>query len=181
MKSVIIYGSRYGSSRRYAEQLSALTGIPAVSFEDDPPVSGVETPVYIGGLYAGGVLGLKKTFRSRAPEPGQRLIVATVGLADPLLEENVRNIRVSLRKQLSSAWLERAGVFHLRGAINYRLLSPGHRAVMALLYRSVRRTPVEKWSAEDRALADTYGKCADFVDFSALAPLVRALGLHGPA
>ena len=30
MKSIIIYGSRYGSARRYAQELSKQTGIPAV-------------------------------------------------------------------------------------------------------------------------------------------------------
>ena len=40
MEHIIIYGSQYGSSRRYAEKLSEQTGIPAVSYKDAPDLSG---------------------------------------------------------------------------------------------------------------------------------------------
>ena len=46
---------------------------------------------------------------------------------------------------------------------------------MALLYQSLRRMPSEKWTEEDRALMDTYGKQVDFVDFEALEPVIREL------
>ena len=61
------------------------------------------------------------------------------------------------------------------GAIDYQKLSPGHRAAMALLYQSLRKTPPEKQTAEDQALVETYGKRVDFVDFSALSPILEAL------
>ena len=32
MKKVIIYGSHYGTTRRYAEELSELTGIEAINY-----------------------------------------------------------------------------------------------------------------------------------------------------
>ena len=63
MEHIIIYGSQYGSSRRYAEKLSEQTGIPAVSYKDAPDLSGRSVVVYLGSLYAGGVLGLSKTLR----------------------------------------------------------------------------------------------------------------------
>ena len=52
MKSVILYGSRYGSARRYAQELSKQTGIPAVSYQEVPLLSEPEMVVYIGALYA---------------------------------------------------------------------------------------------------------------------------------
>ena len=48
MKSIILYGSRYGSARRYAQELSSKTGIPAVGYRDIPSLSGHQTIVYIG-------------------------------------------------------------------------------------------------------------------------------------
>ena len=35
MKALIIYGSQYGSTKRYAERLSETTGIEAVDYNDD--------------------------------------------------------------------------------------------------------------------------------------------------
>lgn len=44
--------------------------------------------------------------------------------------------------------------------------------MMKLLYQSLRRTPLEKQTAENRALIETYGKQVDFTDFSALEPII---------
>ena len=44
--------------------------------------------------------------------------------------------------------------------------------MMKLLYQSLRRTPLEKQTAEDRALIETYGKQVDFTDFGALKPII---------
>lgn len=175
MEHIIIYGSQYGSTRQYAGRLSKCTGIPAVSYQDAPPLSGKKTIVYLGGLYAGGVLGLSKTLRGFSLQDGQRLLLVTVGLADPRELENQENIRASLQRQLPAGLLSQTKVFHLRGGIDYHKLSFGHRTVMKLLYQSLRRTPLEKQTAENRALLETYGKQVDFTDFSALEPIVREI------
>ena len=175
MKSIIIYGSRYGSARRYAQELSKQTDIPAVSYQEAPPLSKLETIVYIGALYAGGVLGLTKTLRRQSFGEHQRLIIVTVGLADPDIPQNRENIRNALQKQIPAQLYGRAAVFHLRGAIDYQALSLGHRTMMALLHRSLQKKPAEEWSEEDRALMETYGKQADFVDFVSLRLIINEM------
>ena len=175
MEHIIIYGSRYGSTRRYAEKLSEQTGIPAISCKDAPALSDKKTIIYLGGLYAGGVLGLAKTLRSFSLQDGQKLILVTVGLADPNEPENRHNIRASLQRQLPTELLDRAKIFHLRGGINYETLSFGHRMVMKLLYQSLHRTPLEKQTAENRALIETYGKQVDFTDFRTLEPIIQEI------
>jgi len=175
MKSVILYGSRYGSARRYAQELSKQTDIPAVSYQEAPPLSKLETIVYIGALYAGGVLGLTKTLRRQSFGEHQRLVIVTVGLADPDILQNRENIRNALQKQIPAQLYGRAAVFHLRGAIDYQALSLGHRTMMALLHRSLQKKPAEEWSEEDKALMETYGKQADFVDFASLRPIINEI------
>ena len=175
MEHVIIYGSQYGSTRRYAEKLSQRTGIPAFSYKDAPPLSDKKTIVYLGGLYAGGVLGLARTLPGCSLHEGQRLILVTVGLADPNEPENRENIRTYLQRQLSPRLLDRAKVFHLRGSISYPSLSFPHRTMMKLLYQSLRGVPPEKQTSENRALMETYGKQVDFTDFSALDPIIQEI------
>lgn len=167
MEHIIIYGS----ARRYAQKLSERTGIPAVSYKDALDLSGMKTIIYLGGLYAGGVLGLVKTLRDFPLQDGQKLLLVTVGLSDPNEPENQNNIRTSLRRQLP-ALFGKAKIFHLRGGIDYQKLSFGHRTMMKLLCQSLCRTPLEKQTAEDRALIETYGKQVDFTDFSTLKPII---------
>ena len=175
MNQVIIYGSHYGSTYRYAKQLSEQTNIPAVSYNEAPDLSEMDTIIYMGGLYAGGVVGLAKTLGGFSIQNGQKLLLVTVGLADPNESENRDNIRTSLQKQLSPELIEQAKIFHLRGGVDYQKLSFGHRMMMKLLYQSLRRTPPEKQTAENRALIETYGKKVDFTDFSSLEPIIQKI------
>ena len=125
MNGVILYGSHYGSARRYAQALAESTGIVAVPYANAPQLAGKHTIVYVGALYAGGVLGLSKTFRGFSPQEGQTILIVTVGLADPNDPENRANIRTALQRQLSAEVLQRAKLFHLRGGIDYSKLSLG--------------------------------------------------------
>ena len=175
MKDIILYGSQYGSTYRYAQKLSEQTGIPAVSYKDAPALSDKKIIVYLGGLYAGGILGLMKTLRGFSLRDGQKLLIVTVGLADPDIPQNRENIRNALQKQIPAQIYGRAAVFHLRGAIDYQALSLGHRTMMALLHLSLQKKPAEEWSEEDRALMETYGKQADFVDFVSLRPIINEM------
>ena len=162
--------------------MAASTAVPAgmqKSCLNKPasPRSATKTPqtFQAEAWSSGGVLGLSKTLRGFSLQDGQKLILVTVGLADPCEQENLDNIRASLRKQLSEKLVDRAKVFHLRGRIDYQKLSLGHRTVMKLLYQSLRRIPMEKQTAENRELLETYGKRVDFTDFRALGPIISEI------
>ena len=103
------------------------------------------------------------------------LVIVTVGLADVTDEENLANIRNALKRQVPGHLLEKTQVFHLRGGIDYRKLSLKHKAMMTLLYHSVKNLPEEQKTAETRAMIETFNTAVDFVDFRALEPIVEAV------
>ena len=173
MQTIILYGSEYGTTKRYADELSRLTGLPAVSYEKAGSLAGCEQVVYLGGLYAGGVKGLKKTVKKLPADV--RLILVTVGLADVQDPKNIENIRRSVRQQVPADILQNAEIFHLRGGIDYSKLSFTHKTMMKLLYNHARKLPPEKQTAETRAMIETFGTQVDFVDFSALEPVIEAV------
>ena len=86
---IILFGTTYGSSKIYAEELSKRTGIEARSYDEVSSIDGYDTVVYIGSLYAGGVQGMKKTFSKLTDVGEKKIIIATVGLADPTNSENI--------------------------------------------------------------------------------------------
>ena len=173
MNSIIIYGSRYGSTKRYAERLSEITGLKVVFFKDVKSVAGYDRIVYLGALCAGGVMGLKKTVCCLSAS--QELFVATVGLADPTDAENVNHIRGCLKKQVPASHYDESKIFHLRGAIDYTKLGLKHRIMMKLLYSKVAKIPEAERNAEVRALIATYGKQVDFVNLDTLEPIAQIL------
>ena len=109
MNGIILYGSRYGAARQYAQALEERTGLPAVSYAEVRDFGPFDTIVYVGGLYAGKTTGLAKTARRLPTDHPFRLLVATVGLADPANEDNLLSIRESLAKELSPGIFVRTG------------------------------------------------------------------------
>lgn len=172
---IIIYGSKYGSSRRYAVELSRRTGIPAFDARDRYDLSAYGTVIYFGGLYAGCVEGLSKVIHHTPDDGRRRWIIVTVGLSDPSEPSTVRDIGAALRRQIPAGVYGHASFFHLRGAMDYSKLSPGHHVMMKLMCLSLKKTPPEKRSASTQAMIDTYGRKVDFVDFTTLEPILAAL------
>ena len=67
MKTIIIYGSQYGTTKRYAEYLSEMTGIEYVAFKEAKDIDRYDRVIFMGALYAGSVLGLKNTVSKMSP------------------------------------------------------------------------------------------------------------------
>lgn len=173
MQAMIVYGSQYGTTEAYARQCAAVTGASCVSFDKLPQLAGVKKVVHFGGLYAGGVKGLKQTL-SRLPEDASFAVV-TVGLADGQEPANRAKILSSLKKQIPEHIFSKTACFHLRGGIVYPKLSFLHKTMMGCLYRSAKKKDPHTLSPEDKLFLDTYGKEISFVDFKTLEPVIHWL------
>ena len=134
--SIIIYASQYGSTKRYAERLSAITGIKCVSRKEAENIQNYERFIYMGPLFAGSVLGLKKF---AATVTSQELIVITVGLVDTQDEENIRYIRNNIKSQIPAHLYDEDKIFHLRGAIDYSTMGLKHKLMMKFMHSRLAR------------------------------------------
>lgn len=170
MKKLIIYGSHYGTTKGYAEKMSEMTKIDVISYEDISDLSEYETIIHMGGLYAGGVKGLKNTLKV-LPE-NANLIIVTVGLADVTNKENTDHIKKSISQQVTQSVLDRTTIFHLRGGMDYSQLSLMHKTMMSFVYKKAKNTPEQEKTAETRDLIATYNKKVNFVNYEALLPII---------
>ena len=167
--TVIIYGSQYGTTKRYAEYLSEMTGIEAVAFKEAKDIDKYDRVIFMGALYAGSVLGLKKTVSKMSPK--QELVIVTVGLVDPNDPENIDYIRHSIKERIPADLYDETRILHLQGAIDYSHLSLKHRMMMAVIHSKLSKMPEEKLNTEAKTILSTYGKKEDFVDFKSLEKL----------
>ena len=177
MSNIILYGSHYGTTKQYAEELSRRTNIEVSSFKTIKDINHYDTIIYLGGLYAGGVLGMAKTLKNLNDVSHKKIILVTVGLADPTDEVNKNNIRNNIKRQLKKEVFEKAKIFHLRGGIDYSKLNFGHKTMLRLLYNSIKNLSEEKQTAEDKAMIETYNKKVNFIDFSSLDDIIREISL----
>jgi menaquinone-dependent protoporphyrinogen IX oxidase len=172
---IIICGSCYGTARQYAERLSKKTNISVKSYKDISLLDDYNTIIYVGALYAGGVLGMKETFSKMTAVQGKHIVIVTVGLADPTDTKNIENIRNSMQRQLSPSVFKHAHIYHLRGGIDYSRLSLKHKTMMWMVYMKSRKIPEEERTAEIRAMIETYNKQVNFVDFNSLESILNDL------
>ena len=170
--SIIIYASQYGSTKRYAEHLSAITGIKCVSRKDSEDIQNYERIIYLGALFAGSVFGLKK-FATTVTS--QELIVITVGLVDTQDDENIRYIRNNIKSQIHAHLYDEDKIFHLRGAIDYSTMGMKHKLMMKFIHGRLSKTPEEELNSEAKIILETYGKKVDFVDYDSLKVIVGFL------
>ena len=173
MKSIIVYGSNYGTTKQYANELSRRTNMKAISFKKvNQQINDYDNIIYLGALYAGGVLGMSKTLKKLNNISNKKIIIVTVGLSDPTDEVNKNNIINNIKNQMPKKFFEKAKIFHLRGGIDYSKLNFAHKTMMKLLYNAVKNLPKEKLTAEDRAMIETYNKNVNFIDFSSLDEII---------
>ena len=173
MKKLIIYGSHYGTTKCYAEKLAEMTEISAINSEKVRELAAYEEVIHLGGLYAGGVNGLKNTIKLLPNNA--KLIIVTVGLADVTKQENTEHIKKAIYGQIPQDIFDKAQILHLRGGIDYSRLSFVHKMMMSFLYKKIKNTPEEQQTQEERELIQTYNQKVDFVDFSSLQKIVDIL------
>ena len=170
---IIIYGSQYGTARQYAEELGRRTNTEVRSYKDVTKINDYDTIIYIGALYVGGVKGMKETFDKLTSHAGKRIFIATVGVADPTDLKYTEGIQNNIRKQLGQELFEVAHIYHLRGGIDYSQLGLRHKVMLWMFYKMSLRVPENERPADVRAMIETYGKQANFVDYNSLDKIVN--------
>ncbi|MCL2198438.1 MAG: flavodoxin domain-containing protein [Defluviitaleaceae bacterium] len=165
-KIAVIYKSKYGMTKRYAEWISEALNAPVFEASNIKPsqLGDYDTVIYGGGLYANGIDGVKLVTQN----PCKALIVFTVGLADP----KITDYTPILEKTFSPEQLSKTKTFHLRGGIDYKKLSLIHKGMMAMVKKAVDKKAPDKRTSDDIGILETYGKAVDFTDKATIKPLV---------
>ena len=108
MKTLVVYRSHYGSTRRYAQWLAqALDADAAEERQADARlVQNYECVIFGGGLYAGSIAGAARMVKLYGALQGKRLAMFTVGLSDPSDPENVKKIMQDAARAFTPEMLE---------------------------------------------------------------------------
>lgn len=177
-KTIVLYGSKYGTTKQYAEWIAQALDADISATENFAPAKFDEYDTIIvgGGLYAGKVCGLDRIVKASERIRNKKLIVFTVGTANPEIEKNVASIRSGIEKTLPKELFDNARIFHLRGGIDYERLSFVHMCMMRMLKVMIKRqkAPLDE---EQQQLLREFGKSSNFVDRKTIAPIIESLGV----
>lgn len=174
MKCLVTYASKYGSTKKYAQWIAEAL---ACDIRDSKDVNGTlleqyDVIIHGGGLYAGGLSGIRTIVKNFDAISHKEIVLFSCGLADPGDPENVAHIEAGLAKVLKPEISGKIKQFHLRGGINYATLRLPHKAMMAMLRKTMLQKGYDNLRAEDRLMLDTYGKVVDFSDRDTILPLL---------
>ena len=173
MKGIILYSSKYGSTKRYAEWLAEKTGFDCVEtkkakIED---VKQYDTILLGGGIYASGIAGLSFLKKNIAQLREKKVIVFCDG-ASPYEERAFQQI-VAHNLKDSLAGLP---CFYCRGAWDPDAMSLADRTLCRMLQKAVAKKKPEDCEIWEKALLEAGDQKHDWTDRSYLAPILEAIG-----
>ena len=173
MKGIILYSSKYGATKRYAEWLAEKTGFDCVEtkkakIED---VKQYDTILLGGGIYASGIAGLSFLKKNITQLREKKVIVFCDG-ASPYEERAFQQI-VAHNLKDSLAGLP---CFYCRGAWDPDAMSLADRTLCRMLQKAVAKKKPEDCEIWEKALLEAGDQKHDWTDRSYLAPILEAIG-----
>jgi menaquinone-dependent protoporphyrinogen IX oxidase len=174
-KFLVIYFSKYGTTKKYAEWISSeLNGdIFDIKDVDYNTLENYDVIILGSSLYAGKISGIKIFLENYKILQNKKLIIFTCGLADYNKIENINTIEKRLEKEIPENIRQNIKVFYLRGGINYKKLNFKHKMIMGLLKQMKKKKIHDKMDEEDKVFLETYGKTLDFMDKNNIKELIE--------
>jgi len=170
MKTIILYTSKYGSTKKYADWLAAELSCEAqeTKHADIAKVQQYDTVILSGGIYAGGIAGLSFIKKNYEKLKVKKLIVFAVG-ASPHDETAIQE----LRKRHFTGDLKAVQCFYCRGAWNENIMSLRDRLLCSMLKKAVAKKDPAHYEPWEAALMQAMGSKCDWTDKMYLEPIIK--------
>lgn len=175
MKKIVIYGTKYGTTKHYAEELAKQISSEIVSFEELENINDYEQIIYMGSILAGGIIGLSKTMKGIKDIDKKKVVIITVGISDPNDQKNTANLKKRIATQVPANVMTQTKIFHLRGAIDYSVLTKLHKHMLTKVYTEALSLEDETKAEEVNVFVETYNKKVSFVDLKTLEPIIKVI------
>lgn len=162
MKSIVLYQSKYGSSRQYALWLAEdlqceakeTAGISLKELRD------CDVILCVGGLYASGVSGFREVKKHLGQLTDKKLALCMVGMTNPADKERYDAV---YRHNVPEEYRSFVRPFALRGDQLFSEMSGLHKLMMKVLKRQVEKIPEAARTDENRFFLQSFGKDTRFV------------------
>jgi menaquinone-dependent protoporphyrinogen IX oxidase len=176
-KTLIVYHSKYGFTKRYAQWLAAELNadicegknVNASKFKD------YSTILFGSSLYAGSNKAANLLVKYFEQAQGKKVVLFTCGMFDVTNEANVAVINKELDKVITPEIRQKIKVFHLRGGIDHQNLSFLHKTMMKFPYAQIKKKPENERTDADRDFLALYGRTIDFSDKKMLEPIIKLI------
>ena len=175
-KGIILYQSKYGATKKYADWLMEETGYDCIETKNAKVENLRNYDVIIlgGGVYASGNAGLQFLKMNINQLVDKKIAVFAVG-ASPYDEKAVQQIRdMHFKDALSNIPL-----FYCRGAWDEEKMKFADRTLCNMLQKAVAKQNPKEYEPWQKALMCAVGQKCDWTDKSYLDPLLKHIEENG--
>lgn len=167
MKTIVVYKSKYGYTKKYAQWLAESLGCDIKENASLADVMGYNAIIYGGGIYAGRINGAKLITKNLEKLSGKKLALFAVGS------------NVGRSEELEAFWKQaleenvRLNVphFYLRGGFDYGRLGSVDRLMMNMLKKMLLKK--DTLTEDDKGLLAAYETPVDFTDRKNLEEILK--------
>lgn len=169
-KGIILYQSKYGATKKYAQWLQEETGFDCIETKkaNTEMLSDYDTIILGGGVYASGIAKLGFLKKNITHLKGKKVAVFAVG-ASPYDEKALNQIREMHFKN------ELAGVplFYCRGAFDEATMTFTDRTLCKMLKKAVAKKDPRTYEPWEEAIMSVNGENCDWTDKKQLKPILE--------
>ena len=174
-KTLVIYSSKYGHTKKYAEWLAEDLSADICDDKNlkKEMLNNYSVLLFGSSLFAGknkAALLIVKYFEQMKDK---KVVLFTCGLADVSNETNTIGINKALDRVITPEIRNKIKIFHVRGGIDYDNLSFLHKTMMKMLHSKVSKMSENELNDENKEFLATYGQKVDFMDRKMIQPIVE--------
>lgn len=169
-KGIILYQSKYGATKKYAQWLQEMTGFECVETKKTnvKDLEGYDTVILGGGVYASGIAGFSFIKKNIDAIRDKKLAVFCVG-ASPYDEDAIRQVRELHFKEK----LQEIPLFYCRGAWDLGGMSFADKTLCKMLQKTVAKQDPANYEPWQKALMCAGDDKCDWTDEKYLDALVE--------
>ncbi len=177
MSTLVLYHSKYGTTKKYAEALARELSCPAINQETarDQDLTLADTLVFGSSIRASG-LGFSRFVKNHAAAlEGKHLIFFCVGASPTPSEEDLEQVRVrSLGKTYPDAPL-----FYCRGEWDMDSMTTMDRLLCKALLKTLEKKDTSTMAPWEKALKEAGQTKTSWYDEKYIAPILAAVRGEG--
>lgn len=168
-KTLIIYKSKYGATRKYVDMLQGEIACDVCNLKDlkTNNFKSYQCIVFMGGVYASGIAGMKILRKNYHLLKDKKIAVFAVG-ASPFDEKAFKELKNHNLKDD----FKHIPLYYGRGAFCESQMTFRDRTLCQMLKKSVSKKDPATYEPWEEALISSFGKDSDWTDKKYLTPLI---------
>lgn len=172
MKTIVIYKSKYGSSKQYALWIADALQCKADDVKDVRfnELISYDAVIYVGGLYASGVNGFKRFAKHLDVLRGKKLLLCMVGSTNPAEQAKYQEFFMN---NVPEQYRDIVKPFALRGDQLFSKMSGLHRLMMKVPKSVAEKIPAEQRTEDDKHFLEHFGEDVRFASRENIQDIVE--------